>query len=190
MARINLLPWREEFRKQQQQAFLTALASAAGVMAVIFVFVHMHINGLIDNQKSRNAYLKLEIKLVDKKIGEISKLDKQKNRLISKMKVIQRLQSSRPEIVHLFDELATTIPNGVFIKSFTQSGANLTLKGVAQSNARVSAYMRNIEASPWLKQPSLQIIETKEKSTRSRISNFTLKVKQGKDKPKKKAKKA
>lgn len=189
MARINLLPWREELRKQQQQEFLTAIISAATVTAAILLFVHMHINGLIDNQKSRNEFLQTEINLLDKKIKEINKLDQQKNRLIAKMNVIQRLQSSRPEIVHLFDELSRTIPDGVYIKTFTQSGANLTVNGVAQSNARVSAYMREIDASPWLANPNLQVIQTKAKSERSRESSFTLKVKQAKDKPKKKANK-
>lgn len=189
MARINLLPWREELRKQQQQEFLTAIISAATVTAAILLFVHMHINGLIDNQKSRNEFLQTEINLLDKKIKEINKLDQQKNRLIAKMNVIQRLQSSRPEIVHLFDELSRTIPDGVYIKTFTQSGANLTVNGVAQSNARVSAYMREIDASPWLANPNLQVIQTKAKSERSRESSFTLKVKQAKDKPDKKANK-
>ncbi len=189
MARINLLPWREELRAQRQKAFLSANFSAAGLMVALLFYLHMHINGLIEYQNSRNRFLQSEIKVLDTKIKAINKLDGKKRRLIEKMNVIQRLQSSRPEIVHLFDEVAKTVPDGVFIKSFTQAGNNLTVNGSAQSNARVSTYMRNLEASPWLKNSQLTIIETKQKSKRSRQSNFVLRVKQGKDNPKKKAKK-
>lgn len=187
MARINLLPWREELRKQQQTEFLTAILLTAGLTAAILLFVHMHIDGLIDYQNQRNTFLQSEIAILDKEIKEINKLDQQKQRLIAKMNVIQSLQSSRPEIVHLFDEMSKTIPDGVNISSLMQSGGNLTLKGVAQSNARVSAYMRSLDASPWLKDPRLTIIETKEKSRQSRQSDFTLQVKQGREKLKTKA---
>ncbi len=186
MARINLLPWREELYKQRQQAFLSANFSAAGLTVALLFYLHMHINGLIENQNSRNRFLQSEINVLDKKIKAINKLDEKKRRLIEKMNVIQRLQSSRPEIVHLFDEIAKTVPDGVFIQSFTQAGRNLTVKGSAQSNARVSTYMRKLEASPWLRQSQLTIIETKQKSKRSRQSNFVLRVRQGKDKVKKK----
>ena len=185
MARINLLPWREELRAQRQQAFLTANLSAAGLTVALLLYLHMHINGLIQNQNSRNQFLQSEIKMLDTKIKAINKLDEKKRRLIEKMNVIQRLQSSRPEIVHLFDEVAKTVPDGVFIQSFTQAGKDLTGKGSAQSNARVSTYMRKLEASPWLKNSQLTIIETKQKSKRSRQSSFILRVKQGKDKTRK-----
>lgn len=187
MARINLLPWREELRKQQQQDFFAGIGLAALATAAILMFIHMHISGLIENQNRRNQYLQSEISTLDKKIKEINKLDQQKKRLIAKMDIIQTLQSSRPEIVHLFEEMAKTTPDGVYVNSFKQAGKNLTVTGIAQSNARVSAYMRKLEASPWLKGAKLEIIETKGKSKRSRESKFILRVKQGRDKPKKKA---
>lgn len=189
MARINLLPWREELRAQWQKAFLTANGYAAGLTLALLFYLHMHISGLIENQNIRNQFLQSEISALDTKIKAINKLDEKKRRLIGKMNVIQRLQSSRPEIIHLFDEVAKTVPDGVFIQSFIQAGKDLTVKGSAQSNARVSTYMRKLEASPWLKNSQLTIIETKQGSKRSRQSNFILRVKQGKDEAKKEVKK-
>jgi len=185
MARINLLPWRAELRKQRQKEFIAvtmaALLSTGGVLS----FVHYCIGSRIDYQSQRNRYLESEISLLDKKIKEIEELEAKKKRLIAKMEVIQQLQSSRPEIVHLFDELARTIPEGVYLTDLTQSDANLTVNGMAQSNARVSAYMRNLESSPWMKEPLLNVIETKQESKdakKAQGNRFTLQVKQGGDK--------
>lgn len=180
MAKINLLPWREELRKQQQQDFLAAIMGAAGVTLLILFLAHNHISGLIDQQRSRNQYLEREITVLDKKIKEIEELEDKKSRLIAKMEVIQELQGSRPEIVHLFEEVATTMPDGVYITDMKQLGSTLTFDGSAQSNARVSAYMRNLEVSPWLANPVLTIIETKGNANQGRVSRFKLNVQQKK----------
>jgi type IV pilus assembly protein PilN len=178
MTRINLLPWRDELRKQQQKDFLMAILMAIGLTSSILLYVHFYINGAIEYQQQRNRYLGSQIAQVDKQIAKINELDKKKSMLIAKMEVIQRLQGSRPEIVHLFDEIAKTIPEGVRITQLAQSGRTLTFLGKTQSNARVSAYMRNLERSSWITNPRLNIIQTHSKSKHSRVSDFTLVVKQ------------
>jgi type IV pilus assembly protein PilN len=192
MARINLLPWRTELRKQRQKEFVAITLAALLSNAALLCFVHYFIGSMIDYQSQRNQYLESEIALLDKKIKEIEELEARKKRLIAKMEVIQRLQASRPEIVHLFDELARTIPEGVYLTDLTQLENNLTMNGMAQSNARVSAYMRNLESSPWMKDPLLNIIETEQEannSRKARSNRFTLQVKQGSDKADKQEKK-
>ena len=176
MAKINLLPWREELRKQRQVDFLIWLA--VGVLVSIFVMtgVHFSIEGLIETQGNRNRLIQNEISVLDKKIKEIQALDKTKSKLLARMEVIQRLQSSRPEIVHMFDQLAKTVPEGVYLTQFSQNGKNLTIAGNAQSNTRVSAYMRRLEQSPWLKGTDLNVIRSKGIDANS----FTLKVAQAK----------
>lgn len=188
MAGINLLPWRAERRKQKQQEFLSITALAMLTTAAILAFMHFQIASIIEYQSERNRYLQSEVALFDKKIKEIEELETKKKRLLSKMEVIQKLQTSRPEIVHLFDELARTLPEGVQLTDMAQSDRNLTINGLAQSNARVSAYMRNLDASPWLQEPILNVIENKgDKETNKdkkdqRGSKFTLQVKQTEDK--------
>jgi len=178
MTRINLLPWRDELRKQQQKDFLTAILMAIGLTASILFYVHVYINGAMEYQQQRNRYLGSQIVQLDKKIAQINELDKKKSMLIAKMEVIQRLQGSRPEIVHLFDEIAKTIPDGVHITQLAQSGRTLTFLGKTQSNARVSAYMRSLEHSSWITDPKLSIIRTRGKVKHGRVSDFTLIVKQ------------
>ncbi|AGS38400.1 MAG: type IV pilus assembly protein PilN [Cycloclasticus pugetii] len=176
MAKINLLPWREELRKQRQVDFLIFLG--LGVLVSIFVMavVHFSIDGLIETQHNRNHFVQNEISVLDKRIKEIQTLDRTKSKLLARMEVIQRLQSSRPEIVHMFDQLAKTVPEGVRLTKFTQSGEKLSIEGSAQSNTRVSAYMRNLEQSPWLKGTDLNVIRSKGVDANS----FTLKVVQAK----------
>ena len=176
MARLNLLPWRAELRKQRQKDFANAIVAAGVVVIMGMVYVHMHIGGMIDYQNDRNGYLNSEIAVLDNRIKEINEVDTQKQLLISKMNVIQTLQVSRPGIVHLFEEIARSVPEGVHIEKLVQNGKNLSMDGVAQSNARVSAYMRNLGNSPWLKNPNLNIIKTSAKSKYERLSRFTLKV--------------
>jgi type IV pilus assembly protein PilN len=178
MARINLLPWREELRAQQQKDFISGIAAGVLATVAVLIFVHMQIGGSIASQEERNRYLTTEIAALDVKIKEIKTLEALKAKLLARMDVIQSLQGSRPEIVHLFDEIAKTVPEGVYINKFVQSGKDLTLNGVAQSNARVSAYMRKLERSSWLKDPQLNVIEAKGKSSRRSTNNFTLRVKQ------------
>ena len=161
MARINLLPWRAERRKLRQKDFLgmLGLAVAAGVLAS-FLVVSWY-NSRIGNQNARNEYLKGEIAKVDVQIKEIEELDKQKARLLARKEVIEQLQANRSQMVHLFDSLVRTIPDGVSLTSIKQEGDILTLGGRSQSNARVSTYMRNLESSGWMTNPDLNIIEAK-----------------------------
>ena len=161
MARINLLPWRAERRKLRQKDFLgmLGLAVAAGVLAS-FLVVSWY-NSRIGNKNARNEYLKGEIAKVDVQIKEIEELDKKKGKLLARKEVIEQLQANRSQMVHLFDSLVRTIPDGVSLTSIKQEGDILTLGGRSQSNARVSTYMRNLESSGWMTNPDLNIIEAK-----------------------------
>lgn len=179
MARINLLPWREELRAQKKQDFLNALGAAIVFTMIILGGVHLYINGLHDYQEQRNKILQDEIALLDKKITEINTIEEKKSKLLSKIELIQKLQESRPEIVHLFDELPKTTPDGVFLTKFTQVGADLTFEGKSQSNARVSTFMKAIEASSWLQTPKLDVIQFPDKAKPEQLSDFTMRAKQG-----------
>lgn len=178
MARINLLPWREEQRRQQRQEFFAAIALGTGLAAVLMLGVHLYLSDRIEYQEQRNRFLTTRIAILDRKIKEIRDLEKKRDRLIAKMEIIQRLQFSRPEIVHLFDSIARTLPDGVYLTRVTQKGDRLAIDGIAQSNARVSAYMRNIESSPWLQKPKLEVIESKSQSKHERRGYFSLKIQQ------------
>jgi type IV pilus assembly protein PilN len=177
MAHINLLPWREEERKRKKNEFYSIVGAAVAVMALVVLGTHMYIASLIDYQISRNEFLKQEIVYVEKKIREIRELEKKKEQLISRMRIIERLQGNRPEVVHLFDELAKIIPEGLYITSLDQQGKNVVMKGTAQSNARVSAFMRALEESGWFDQPQLDVISTQRSGVRKDRA-FTLRVKQ------------
>jgi len=165
MAHINLLPWREARRKEQQKEFIVFLLFGAAVAVVLVFFAHIQVNGMIEYQNARNQYLQNEIKILDKRIAEIRELEKTKAALLERMRIIEELQASRPGIVHLFDELVTSLPEGLYIKSVTQKGNLLTIEGEAESNARVSAYMRRLDASPWLTDSKLTIIKSNSKSS-------------------------
>jgi type IV pilus assembly protein PilN len=177
ITQINLLPWREEKRQDAKKTFLTTLAITAVLAAVIVVLINVQMQSKIDYQLSRNRFMSNEIVKVDEEIKEISELQKVRRSLIERMEVIQDLQGSRPSIVHLFSEIVSTVPNGVFLKSLSQTGGNLLVKGEAESNARVSTYMRNLSSSVWLKDPNLTVIEIEDKKV-NRISTFTLTVQQ------------
>lgn len=171
MAKINLLPWREERRKQLTQEFARQAFLGAVLAAVVGGYGWYHVNGLIDHQKERNKYLQDQIAVLEEEIKEIQELEQTKQQLLARMNVIQRLQQRRPQIVHLFSELAATLPDGVYLTNVAQSGDNLTIQGRAESNARVSAYMRNLGGSAWLKDPRLEVISTNEKE---QVNSFTL----------------
>ena len=177
MARINLLPWREELNKQKQREFAFLSGGSVLIAGLIVLLSHLHINGMIENQNERNSYLKSEIDLLDKRIGRIKELENMKSDLLARMNVIQELQSSRPESVHLMDEVVRTLPDGVYLNSFSQKGRSLIMNGVAQSNARVSDYMRSIEDSAWFGAPRLDLIKSSV-AKRRRIANLTLRGKQ------------
>jgi type IV pilus assembly protein PilN len=177
MARINLLPWREEQRNQRRTEYLTITGICAILALLVWGAVHWHFNERIDYQDSRNDYLQAEIKKLNKKIEEIKELEREKDRLLARMKAIETLQTSRPIVVHIFDELVKSLPEGVYLREIAQSGKKIVIRGVAQSNARVSNYMRNVDKSEWLKSPSLDIIQTSTEDGR-RIATFTLKFEQ------------
>ena len=177
MAHINLLPWREELRKQRQKEFVTMAGLAVLFAAAIWGLVHMQVENRIDGQNQRNAYLEQQIKVLDEKIAKIQELEKTRANLLARMNIIQQLQGSRPESVHLMDQLVKTLPDGVYLTSIKQKDAALTLAGRAQSNARVSAYMRNIDNSEWMTNPKLDFIQTREQEQR-RVAEFTLQAKQ------------
>jgi len=177
MAHINLLPWREELRREKQQQFTVIGVGTAILAALLVLLAHMQMEGLIEQQNNRNKFLDTEIAALDKKIEKIKDLEKTKTALLARMDIIQQLQHSRPQSVHLMDELVYTLPDGVYLNSITQKGSSLTMSGVAQSNARVSAYMRNIDNSQWLGKPRLDVIETREDKNR-RTATFVLRADQ------------
>lgn len=161
MARINLLPWRAERRANRQKEFYGMLGLAAVGGLVLSFLIWFHYSQQISGQTTRNQFLQAEIQKMEGKIKEIEALDKQKDRLLARKKVIEQLQANRSQMVHLFDSLVRTIPDGVALANIKQEGEILTLEGRAQSNARVSNYMRNLEGSGWMTNPDLSIIEAK-----------------------------
>jgi type IV pilus assembly protein PilN len=177
MTRINLLPWREELRQEQKKQFGVMAVMSCVLATAIVGLIHVQMQSKVDYQLSRNRFMNTEITKVDEEIKEISELQKTRRSLIERMEVIQDLQGSRPSIVHLFTEIVSTVPNGVYLETLSQTGNNLLITGEAESNARVSTYMRNLQASAWMKDPNLTVIEIEDKTV-NRISSFTLTVKQ------------
>ena len=161
MPRINLLPWREQERKERKLTFFVALGVAAVAALLVAGAGYVLFNSMISSQEHRNERLRAEIKVVDRQIEEINDLESQKQRFISRMQVIDKLQRSRSEEVHLFDEIAKTMPDGTYLTTVKQSGHGLRFEGVAQSSTRVSTLMRNISASQWMKDPELEVVESK-----------------------------
>lgn len=178
MAKINLLPWREEIKQQRQQEFLIILGVSVVVTCLLFASMYLYIEGLKDYQTQRNNLLVKEIKKVEKKIKEIEEIKAKKDRLIEKISLIENLQQSRPEIVHLFDELRRTTPEGIYLVDFQQKNRDLIIKGKSQSNSRISEYMNLIEASIWLEAPKLEVINGQGNAAKEAWSDFTLNAKQ------------
>lgn len=178
MTRINLLPWREALRKEKQRQFISIGAGAAILMAAIILYLHIHISGMISTQDARNSFLQGEIDKVDASIKEIAELDIKKKKLLQRMTVIQDLQSRRPLAVHMIDELVRVIPEGLYLTKITQKDIEIELEGVAQSNARVSSLMNNLEKSEWFKDPRLDVIQAQEGKEAARGNRFLLKISQ------------
>ena len=175
--RLNLLPWREMRRREQDRQLLTIAIGAWVLMVVIVFYAHVHVSAQIDTQNKRNEFLKQEIAKVEKEIKEIAELKKRRQDLIARMNVIQQLQADRTRVVRVFDELVRRVPEGVQLKTLKQTGGtSMALTGVAQSNARVSALMRNFDASDWFADPELEVINVRQ-SGGDRVSEFSLKVK-------------
>ena len=175
MTQINLLPWRDERRRQKNKDFFIGAGLFAFLAIIISGWAYFTVQQRIDFQTSRNHYLEQETKLIQEKLKEIVELDSIKDRLLSRMEVIQQLQIQRPQVVHLFHELTATLPEGVHLALIEQTQDTITLEGRAVSNASVSAFMRNLDKSEWLKTPNLEVIQTEKDKT---ISTFKLHLNQ------------
>jgi type IV pilus assembly protein PilN len=174
MPRINLLPWRAELRQKRKKEFFMALLGAVIVGGALVYLSKLTVQGWTSAQRGRNEILKSEISVLEKQIAEITGLKGQKDRLLARMRVIDQLQRSRPEVVHLFDEIVKAVPEGVNLTDVAQTGARVELRGVAQSSTRVSALMRNIDGSKWMKDPSLDIVESVAAAGTDKNSKFKL----------------
>lgn len=173
MIRINLLPHREQKRQARQRQFISMAIGLAVLGLAVIGLVHVVIAARIENQNSRNALLKVEIAKLDEQIKEIDKLREQTQALLARKQIVETLQSNRTEAVHLLDQLVRQLPDGLYLRSVKQNGAKVTLVGYAQSNARVSTLMRNIESSPWLAAPEL--VEIKSVALdKQKVNEFTL----------------
>jgi len=172
MPSINLLPWRQALRQRRKKEFFIGTVASIALAALVALLAHLTVSSMIDSQHRRNDLLKAEIVELDKAIEQIVALEEQKDRMIARMEVIDTLQSSRPEVVKLFDQVVATLPEGVYLTSAKQSGRKIEFNGVAQSSTRVSAFMRNIDASETLSAPELKVIQTGKDSGPG--SQFTL----------------
>ena len=175
MARINLLPWREERRKVRQNEFYSILGAAALAGLLVFGGIWYNYKLQVDGQLARNEYLTEQIRLLDDKIKKIEELDRRRGQLIARKNVIEQLQANRWQLVRIFDDLVRTMPDGVRLTAVKASGEQLTLDGVAESQARVSSYMKNLEVANLIKDPDLAIVEAKGPDRRSRFV-FTVRV--------------
>ncbi len=168
MPRINLLPHRAELRARRRSQFFIGIGVSLAAAGLAVLLSNLVMNGIVGNQVERNDMLKAEIAALDKRIEEILDLELKKERLLARMEIIEQLQRSRPEVVHLFDELVRTLPDGVRLTSVKQTGRRLEIKGDAESNTRVSAFMRNIDKSKWLTKPDLEVVEVRAAGARAK----------------------
>jgi type IV pilus assembly protein PilN len=159
MPRINLLPWREQQRNERKKAFGVGMVAALVGAAAVAGAGYLVMGAMVDSQDQRNNLLRGEIKVLDKQIEQINSLEAQKQQFIARMQIIEKLQRSRPEIVHVFDTFVKTIPDGTYLTSLKQTDQKFEIKGVAQSSTRVSSFMRAISASEWLKDPELDVVQ-------------------------------
>src|SRR6266403_1451162 len=160
MPRINLLPWRADERKERKLAFTVALGVSGVAAGVVIFAIYLMYGTMIDAQEHRNEQLRVEIKKLDQQIEEINDLESSKQRFIARMDIIEKLQRSRPEIVHVFDEIVRALPDGVYLTGVKQTDKRFKFEGVAQSSTRVSSFMRNIDGSEWLRNPELEVVQT------------------------------
>jgi type IV pilus assembly protein PilN len=181
MAHINLLPWREELRQERQKRFYVALGAGFLFAAAVLYLVVLYADGLIDEQNQRNQFLEQEIAKVDKKIKEIKDLENQRDRLLARMQVIQELQQSRPKVVKVFDSVVRVVPEGVHLSTLTRTGNLLDFNGVAQSNARVSVFMQQIDKNQEYDESRLKVIK-RTSSKDDAIRTFTVEVNEAKPK--------
>jgi type IV pilus assembly protein PilN len=179
MAHINLLPWREERRQERQQQFIASLVAGLIFAVVVLYGAILYADSLLDDQNGRNTFLQTEINLLDIKIAEIRTLDEEREQLLARMNVIQELQTSRPKVVKVFEALVHSVPEGIHLEKVARQGDSLTIDGIAQSNARVSVFMRNLDEDNEFDNPDLTVI--KRTSTKDdAIRKFTLVSKESK----------
>ena len=178
MSGLNLLPWREAARKDSQKKFVVMVVSSIVVAASTVFGAFTFYQNQISKQDERNKYLQTEIKTLDKTIAEIKKLDVTRKALLDRIIIIEDLQSTRPGIVHLFDEMVKSLPKGMYLTSLEQKKNKIKLEGKAESNARVSSYMNRLDMSPWLSSSALNIISIDTRKKTDRLRNFSLSVTQ------------
>ncbi|HPQ95184.1 MAG: PilN domain-containing protein [Thiothrix sp.] len=179
MAGLNLLPWRDKEREQKKKQFFALLGLSALLAAGLVFLGNLYMNSAMSYQQERNRYLENEISQLDRQIEQIKKLDATKQALLGRMEVIENLQSTRPAIVHLFDEMATAMPDGMYLNQLKQSGTVVHVEGKAESNARVSSYMNRLDGSSWLSSSNLNIISVAREDGRATpLRDFKLDVNQ------------
>ncbi|WP_271409545.1 type 4a pilus biogenesis protein PilN [Pseudomonas sp. Q1-7] len=178
MARINLLPWREQLREERKQRFLVALGAVLAMGAGAVFLGDQYLNNTIENQQARNDFVRKEIAVLDARIKEISELKTRRQQLLERMKIIQDLQGNRPIIGRVFDQLVRTLPDGVFFTGLKMSGKSIAIVGAAESNNRVSNLMRNLDASEWLASPNLTEVKAVTAGAVDQANVFQLTVQQ------------
>ena len=178
MARINLLPWREQLREERKQRFLVILGAVLLASGALIFLWDQYFNSAIENQSARNDFLRKEIAVLDARIKEISELKTRRQQLLERMKIIQDLQGNRPIIGRVFDQLVRTLPDGVFFTELKMSGKSISIAGAAESNNRVSNLMRNLDASEWLTSPNLTEVKAVTQGALDQANVFQLTVQQ------------
>lgn len=178
MARINLLPWREQLREERKQRFLVTLAGSLIIAGGLVFLGDQYLNGAIENQNARNDFVRKEIAVLDARIAEIRELKARRQQLLERMKIIQDLQGNRPIIGRVFDQLTRTLPDGVYFNSVKMVGNQITVDGAAESNNRVSELMRKMDASEWLTAPNLTQVKATTAGAVDQANTFLLSVKQ------------
>lgn len=173
MAKINLLPWREELREQRNKEYFVMLGIVAALAAALVFLVNSYYSDSVVAQNYRNAFVEKESQVLDAKIDEIRSLQDTRTQLIERMELIQALQGNRPVIVRVFDEVARSVPEDLFFKSLSIVGENVTISGVAKSNNRVAALMRNFDASEWFTDPELKKVQ----ATAEGVNEFEISMK-------------
>ncbi len=177
MAQINLLPWREERRQELKKDFLVTVGLVLALGVGLVLLADRVVDGQIENQKSRNQYLADNIKVLDEQVAEIRELQKKRNQLLDRMRVIQELQGNRPIIVRVLDQLVRTVPDGVFYTGLQTKDKTITIRGVAESNNRVSSLMRRLDSSDWLASPNLDAVRAApEYGDQANTFNLTVKI--------------
>jgi type IV pilus assembly protein PilN len=159
MAKINLLPWREELRQELRKEFLVVLGATVVFALVVLLATNRVYSAWIDNQNNRNSYVQRNIDELNRQVKEIKELEAKRRQLLDRMKVIQDLQGTRPLVVHVFDEMVRTLPDGVFYQSLSRTDKTIDITGVAESNNRVSSLMRQLDKSDWFENPNLTSVQ-------------------------------